>query len=1220
MKKIIALVALAISCALMSCTFASGQSVTPNAGLQVPAYQQSNWQVPIIFDLTRLDNVFGGTVAVPSIVLSGPIVNANQAATKAYVDATAVGFLSASGATMTGPLVLAADPTAPLQAATKEYVDSVAAAGGGAGSLTASSIDTALGYAPVTPAQLSTAIASVPAINYANVIAALAFTPANVTALANYLPLTGGAISGTLTLSDGSAAASQDYVVSAVAGLSGTGTGTGGGTTNQLLASKVISASAPGKICAAVAGINGSVQCSGVQGAPLSITVQTGLSSPVLNTVGVTNSAAQYGLNVNSSTNTQTLMPTTVGSYDQATVFKREMWFTGGSNLSGVDNWETDTYDFDKADQWEFMLGWQCNRHNTGFWQYDNFKGGWTNTAVPCSIVQGHVYHYILWMHRDAVTSTACSGKAGTSDSSITSGPCEHWDTFQLDDVTAGTSNTYTLNATYVAEPAALGGWQTWDGVGAQVQLDVVDSTTGGVSTLVSMFTDDDTISAYVPVASSGGSTSVTETTGNLGEFDFDGTSPTTGLTATGSPTLDNTNSYSSPNAALFNSASEYYSGTLSAATSSLYFRAMIDLQTIASGQTTQIVSVNNSSGGQLFNLYLASGSGFISAFNVQGGSGQTCETSALTGWHRLEFAWIEGASTGSYSVSIDGTVTCSATNVNTGTAQAAKFEFGELGTPTSPFVFDMDNVGFSSNGPLGAVTINTSTIPLYDSYGSAAAVKASSLQATNNLSDLANDGAALSNLLDNPVAGTYIIDCTSGTNCVAQAGTGGGSMIWPSSAGIAVYAGSNAWGTSLTTPAGTIVGTTDTQTLTNKTIDGVSPSTLAFMDATSSVQTQLNGKMATFTLTTTGSGAATLSGDVLNIPTYTGVTSINGTTGAFTFTGSGVSCSGTTCTFSSSGGSMVYPSGSGIPIVASGASWGTTIAAPTGTVVGTSDTQTLTNKTLDGVAPATMAFVDPTSSIQTQLNGKLTSSPSPAAGMPGQRLVYDGLNWVAAQVDISEEFLSGSSGTSGQAGQYGWTFSTVSSGAPTFSGGTSTASHPGVQSIATGATSGGGGSATLSSSSNNPFFPGVNTGWIMRWIASPSSITNVAYRIGYMVGGVGSKIPNGGIYFRFDTSLSDTAIMACADNGGTESCTSTAVAPTANGWNNLKMSSTTAGTISFAVDNGSTVTICASGCTLAATVPTTAFSAGADAATNTTTSWTLNLDYFGLMITSIVR
>lgn len=53
-------------------------------------------------------------------------------------------------------------------------------------------------------------------------------------------------------------------------------------------------------------------------------------------------------------------------------------------------------------------------------------------------------------------------------------------------------------------------------------------------------------------------------------------------------------------------------------------------------------------------------------------------------------------------------------------------------------------------------------------------------------------------------------------------------------------------------------------------TINGVTQATFAFLDPTSSVQTQLNSKQATITLTTTGtSGAATLTGATLNIPVY---------------------------------------------------------------------------------------------------------------------------------------------------------------------------------------------------------------------------------------------------------------------------------------------------------------------------------------------------------------
>jgi len=80
-------------------------------------------------------------------------------------------------------------------------------------------------------------------------------------------------------------------------------------------------------------------------------------------------------------------------------------------------------------------------------------------------------------------------------------------------------------------------------------------------------------------------------------------------------------------------------------------------------------------------------------------------------------------------------------------------------------------------------------------------------------------------------------------------------------------------------------------------------------------------------------------------------------------------------CNFGGSGPSFSYPTGTGIVTVTSGAAWGATLTAPAGTIVGTTDTQTLTNKTVDGVTPTVFGYVDPTSSIQTQLNSKGTGT-----------------------------------------------------------------------------------------------------------------------------------------------------------------------------------------------------------------------------------------------------
>lgn len=42
-------------------------TLTPNIGLQVPGFDQGNWQVPFNYDLNLLDLIFGGALVVPAL-------------------------------------------------------------------------------------------------------------------------------------------------------------------------------------------------------------------------------------------------------------------------------------------------------------------------------------------------------------------------------------------------------------------------------------------------------------------------------------------------------------------------------------------------------------------------------------------------------------------------------------------------------------------------------------------------------------------------------------------------------------------------------------------------------------------------------------------------------------------------------------------------------------------------------------------------------------------------------------------------------------------------------------------------------------------------------------------------------------------------------------------------------------------------------------------------
>ncbi len=215
-------------------------------------------------------------------------------------------------------------------------------------------------------------------------------------------------------------------------------------------------------------------------------------------------------------------------------------------------------------------------------------------------------------------------------------------------------------------------------------------------------------------------------------------------------------------------------------------------------------------------------------------------------------------------------------------------------------------------------------------------------------------------------LSGRTTIATTSltGTLAVANGGTGATTLT---SGNFLIGAGTSAVTTTKVAPTGTVVGTTDTQSLSNKTLTVIGGNTV---EATSIQTVVVSGTAPTANQILVAGSATTAAWGNLPAASITGVISVsNGGTGQSTLTS----------------GNFVVGNGTGAVL--------TSKAVPAGIVLGDTDTQTLTNKTL----------LSATNTIEaTSVRTVAVSATAPTAGQVLQATSGTAASWVQPTAGVA--------------------------------------------------------------------------------------------------------------------------------------------------------------------------------------------------------------------------